>query len=142
VDETVLSASVSAAELLRAPVPGLGLGLETIPARRPLGAGACDAGVVSVAPAALKGDGGEEAQKDLGEGGETVLLESDSAVLVQTDAAVVDGEEEEGVHLKSGYTSGTVSDDEEEDADEVVMREIAKRGAKEGYVYNMHTGTR
>lgn len=71
---------------------------------------------------------------DLGEQGETVLLESDDAVLVQTEQVE---EEDEEVQLKSGYTSGTVSDDEEEDADEVVLREIEKRGAKEGYVYSL-----
>lgn len=125
----VLSASVSRAELTPAPA----LGLETIVARKPLGAGACE----PPAGAAVEKEGANESGKveDLGEKGETVLLETDDAVFV-LDNQPEGGDEDEEVLYKSGYTSGTVSDDEDEDADEVVMREIEKRAAKEGYVHN------
>lgn len=54
------------------------------------------------------------------------------------EVAVYDGDEEEDererVSLKEGYLSGANSEDEEEEecADWIVAREVAKRGAKEG----------
>lgn len=52
------------------------------------------------------------------------------------DQAIVDDDVEEdiAVELKTGYRSGSASDDEaeEECADVIVEREIAKRGVKEG----------
>jgi hypothetical protein len=48
--------------------------------------------------------------------------------------AIVDEDDEDvEVHLKGGYKSGTGSDaEEDETADEVIMKEVEKRGAKEG----------
>jgi lactate dehydrogenase-like 2-hydroxyacid dehydrogenase len=44
-----------------------------------------------------------------------------------------DDEDEVEVKLKDGYISGTASDvDEEETADEIIMKELDRRGAKEG----------
>ena len=50
------------------------------------------------------------------------------------DEAIIDDEEDISVELKTGYKSGSASDDESEEecADVVVEREIAKRGVKEG----------
>ena len=52
------------------------------------------------------------------------------------DQAIIDDDEDEevSVELKTGYQSGTTSDDEaeEDSADVVVEREITKRGVKEG----------
>lgn len=46
-----------------------------------------------------------------------------------------DDEDEVEVKLKDGYISGAASDvDEEETADEIIMKELDRRGAKEGYV--------
>jgi hypothetical protein len=48
--------------------------------------------------------------------------------------AIVDEDDEDvEVHLKGGYKSGTGSDaEEDETADEIILRELEKRGAKEG----------
>ena len=48
--------------------------------------------------------------------------------------AIVDEDDEElEVNLKDGYISGTGSDaEEDETADEIIMKEVERRGAKEG----------
>jgi hypothetical protein len=48
--------------------------------------------------------------------------------------AIVDEDDEDlEVQLKGGYKSGTGSDaEEDETADEIILRELEKRGAKEG----------
>lgn len=48
--------------------------------------------------------------------------------------AIVDEDDEElEVNLKDGYISGTGSDaEEDESADEIIMKEVERRGAKEG----------
>jgi hypothetical protein len=48
--------------------------------------------------------------------------------------AIVDEDDEKlEVDLKDGYKSGTGSDaEEDETADEIIMKEVEKRGAKEG----------
>jgi hypothetical protein len=60
-------------------------------------------------------------------------FESESALVIDDD----DDDDEHGargqVKLMSGYRSGTGSDeDDEESADEIVAREVERRGAKEG----------
>lgn len=53
--------------------------------------------------------------------------------------AIVDEDDEDvEVHLKGGYKSGTGSDaEEDETADEIILRELEKRGAKEGSAFLM-----
>lgn len=55
------------------------------------------------------------------------------------DNAVYSDDEDEQVELKSGYRSGTASDEEEEvePTDVIVEREIARRGSKEGTAFVM-----
>jgi hypothetical protein len=47
--------------------------------------------------------------------------------------AIADEDDDVEVNLKDGYISGTGSEaDEDETADEIIMKEVERRGAKEG----------